>query len=105
MTLPESAISRPALVRRIVLFPEPEGPNKATNWPAWTSNETSSTAWNEPYFLDRPRTSIATSRSSLPGFPEAPTRGDSHAPRWYGTPTFGDNLDGADDARPDFTSE
>ena len=29
------------MIRRIVLLPEPEGPSRATSWPAGTSNETS----------------------------------------------------------------
>src|SRR5262249_20764357 len=36
------------MILRIVLLPEPEGPSKATSCPAGTSNETSSTAWNDP---------------------------------------------------------
>ena len=39
------------MIRRIVLLPEPEGPSKATSWPAGTSNETSVTAWNVPISL------------------------------------------------------
>src|SRR6185437_9941485 len=44
-TLPESAGSSPAMIRRIVLLPDPDGPSSATSWPEGTSNETSSTAW------------------------------------------------------------
>ena len=48
------------MIRRIVLLPEPDGPSKATSWPAGTSNETSSTAWNVPYRFERWRTAMAT---------------------------------------------
>ena len=39
---------QPGDIRRIVLLPDPDGPSRATSCPAGTSNETPSTAWNEP---------------------------------------------------------
>jgi hypothetical protein len=46
--LPLVAISRPAIRRRVVVLPQPEGPNNVTSEPAGTSNETSSTAMTLP---------------------------------------------------------
>ncbi len=69
-TSPESAASSPAMIRRIVLLPEPDGPSSATSWPAGTSNETPSTAWNEPNRLRRFLTAMAKARPPI-------CRGDS----------------------------
>src|SRR5215510_11500884 len=45
---PESASSRPATARRIVLFPHPEGPSRTRNSPSAIRRETSLTASTLP---------------------------------------------------------
>ncbi len=45
---PESGVSNPATVIRIVVLPLPLGPSSATNSPAPTSSVTSSTARTGP---------------------------------------------------------
>src|SRR6185312_14037769 len=68
-----SAGSSPAMIRRIVLLPDPDGPSSATSCPDGTSNDTPSTAWNEPNRFERLRTTIATShpQGSSYGWPTA----------------------------------
>src|SRR3954454_11149378 len=50
---PESASSRPATARRIVLFPHPDGPSRTRNSPSAMRRETSLTASTFPYRLTR----------------------------------------------------
>lgn len=45
---PESGFSKPAAMRRSVVFPQPDGPNRENVIPWVISRETSSTAVNEP---------------------------------------------------------
>src|SRR5207248_9344278 len=45
---PESGISKPAIMRSSVLFPDPLGPSKAMRDPVLISKETSSTAGTRP---------------------------------------------------------
>src|SRR5690606_25071933 len=42
--LPAVAVSRPEIMRKVVVLPQPEGPNREKNSPASTSRLTSSTA-------------------------------------------------------------
>src|ERR1700733_8890007 len=35
--LPPVIVSRPAIILRVVVFPQPEGPTRTTNWPSSTS--------------------------------------------------------------------
>src|SRR6266576_936300 len=51
------------MIRRIVLLPDPDGPNSATSWPAGTSNVTPSTAWNRPNRFERFLTAMPTSKN------------------------------------------
>ena len=67
-TSPASAGSSPAMIRRIVLLPDPDGPSSATSCPAGTSNETPSTAWK----------SRTASRDSGPRCPRSISFGSSH---------------------------
>ena len=57
-TRPELRVSSPPRILMSVVFPEPEGPMRATHSAAWTSKLRSSIARNDPYFLTR--FSIAT---------------------------------------------
>jgi hypothetical protein len=47
-TSPDVAVSRPARIRSIVVFPQPDGPTSTTNSPSATSNEMSSSARTVP---------------------------------------------------------
>jgi hypothetical protein len=49
-------MSRPAMARRSVVLPQPEGPRKHTNSPSCTSSEMSWSATNSPNFFTSPRT-------------------------------------------------
>ena len=51
MTVPEVCISRPAIARRKVVLPQPEGPRKQMNSPSYTSSDTLSSAVKSPNFL------------------------------------------------------
>src|SRR5215218_7230386 len=48
VTSPASGSSRPAIMRRDVVFPQPLGPRRTSSSPSSTSNETLSTAVTEP---------------------------------------------------------
>src|SRR5262245_51328240 len=48
----ESAISRPAMIRSKVVFPEPDGPSNASKPPSGTSRLTLSSAEKLPNFLE-----------------------------------------------------
>jgi len=47
-TVPAVGRSKPAIVRRVVVFPQPEGPTSVTNSPRSISRSTSSTASTPP---------------------------------------------------------
>src|SRR3954469_8903029 len=51
MTVPESADSRPAMIRRSVDLPPPDGPSRAVSWPLGMSRLTSCSATKSPKFL------------------------------------------------------
>src|SRR6185436_15397071 len=46
--VPESGRSRPAIIRRVVVLPQPDGPSNPKNSPCATSRETSATARVDP---------------------------------------------------------
>jgi hypothetical protein len=50
--VPESGVSNPAIIRRLVVLPLPEGPSKEKNSPSAMSSETASTAAVSPNFFD-----------------------------------------------------
>ena len=43
--------SSPAIIRRLVVLPQPDGPTKTMNSPSWISRLKSSTAVTSPYFF------------------------------------------------------
>ena len=45
---PALAISSPAIMRRVVVLPQPEGPSRVTSLPGSIVNDTSSTAVTSP---------------------------------------------------------
>src|SRR5258705_13898524 len=49
---PLSGFSRPAIMRNVVVLPQPDGPNSPKNSPCATSSETSFTARVEPKLLE-----------------------------------------------------
>ncbi len=53
-TVPVVWMSRPAMARSRVVFPQPEGPRKHTNSPSKISSEMSFRAANGPNILVRP---------------------------------------------------
>src|SRR3981189_3634295 len=48
---PEVMASRPAIMRKVVVLPQPEGPTKTTNSFAWICRSTSFTTWLRSNFL------------------------------------------------------
>src|ERR1700689_42342 len=60
---PESASSRPASSRSVVVLPQPEGPSRAISSPGWTVRSRLSSARTVPYCRLSP--SIRTSTASL----------------------------------------
>src|SRR5688500_11929304 len=46
--VPASGFSRPAIIRSVVVFPQPDGPKRPKNSPCSTSRDTSSTARVDP---------------------------------------------------------
>src|SRR6185503_16952490 len=48
---PSEISSRPAIIRRLVVFPQPEGPTSTMNSPSPISRLRSFTAWKSPYIL------------------------------------------------------
>src|SRR6188508_298697 len=48
MTRPAVGVSNPAIIRRVVVFPDPDGPSIEKNSPSRTSRSTPSTATTSP---------------------------------------------------------
>src|ERR1700716_958666 len=48
---PEVMASSPAIMRKVVVFPQPEGPTKTTNSLSWICRSTSFTTWVRSNFL------------------------------------------------------
>src|SRR5216683_8261300 len=48
---PEVMASRPAIMRKVVVLPQPEGPTKTTNSLSWICRSTSLTTWVRSNFL------------------------------------------------------
>src|SRR5579883_3069958 len=58
ITSPPLARSRPAIMRNVVVLPQPDGPSRHTTSPAATDKSMSRTAVNPPKFLVTRRNSI-----------------------------------------------
>src|SRR6185437_13327454 len=65
MTSPALARSSPAMMRKVVVLPHPEGPNRQTTSPAETLRLTFLTAVNAPKLFVTPRSSIVDMGLSL----------------------------------------
>src|SRR5580704_11223537 len=68
-TRPASGRTKPAMLRMIVVLPQPDGPRSVSNWPGGTVSVTSSTAGTLPYRLTRP--SISSRRPPPPRPPRS----------------------------------
>src|SRR3972149_10733493 len=56
-TSPAVCLSRPAIMRRRVVFPQPEGPRRTRNSPSFVERSTPSTALTSPKYFFIPRVS------------------------------------------------
>src|SRR5689334_4970768 len=63
---PASGSSKPAIMRRVVVLPEPLGPSRVSSPPPSTRKETSLTTRAPPNVLDRPRASRGAPRILRP---------------------------------------
>src|SRR5690606_21258089 len=72
-TSPESGSSNPAIILRVVVLPQPDGPRRAKNSPSSMVNDTSSTALNaaEPRRSSNCLTRFLTSTAGVPPVPAA----------------------------------
>src|SRR6478736_6987812 len=86
MTSPEVARSRPAIMRSVVVLPQPEGPRRQTTSPASTFRSASFTAVKAPNCLVTFRISIVD-MSALHG-------SEGHAPEQVVLQEEGDEEDG-----------
>src|SRR6185295_16806423 len=57
---PASRLSKPAMQRRVVVLPQPDGPSSEKNSPAFTSNEIGPTLTSAEYRRTSPLTSSST---------------------------------------------
>src|SRR5215468_5101725 len=62
---PEVTASSPAIMRKVVVLPHPEGPTKTTNSLSWMCRSTSFTTWLESNFLLSLRTMTSAMTLSL----------------------------------------
>ena len=53
-TVPASAVSSPARIRKVVVFPEPDGPRSEKNSPGATSRSMPASAVTAPWRLTMP---------------------------------------------------
>src|SRR5450432_234761 len=56
---PEVGSSRPAIIRRVVVLPQPEGPSRQKNSPSWTAKLARFTARKSPKAFSRFSTRIS----------------------------------------------
>ena len=66
MTSPAVARSSPAIMRRVVVLPQPDGPSRQTTSPAATDRSASRTAMNSPNVLVTLRISMVDMTTSSP---------------------------------------
>src|ERR1051325_2363301 len=65
VTLPWSGCSKPAMMRSVVVLPDPEGPSSVKNSPALTWRSTLSTATTSPYVFRIPATATSAAKAVL----------------------------------------
>ena len=61
MTSPSSGVSNPAMIRRVVVFPQPEGPSRVTNSFLWMSRSIDLRTFSPPKDLEIERSSMSFS--------------------------------------------
>src|SRR5579862_3175687 len=64
-TVPESGCSKPAMIRSVVVLPEPDGPSNVKNSPSPTCRSTFSTATTSPYVLRTPVSATSAGKAGL----------------------------------------
>src|SRR5215470_14108765 len=62
---PDVTASRPAIMRKVVVLPQPDGPTKTTNSLSWICRSTSFTTWVTSNFLLSLRTTTSAMTLSL----------------------------------------
>src|SRR5581483_6903837 len=65
MIRPASGCSKPAIIRSVVVFPEPDGPRSVKNSPSPTVRSMPSTATTSPYALRAPSTRTSAAKATL----------------------------------------
>ncbi len=65
---PDVGVSRPAIIRRRVVFPEPEGPRKTRNSPSFVARLTSLTAPSSPSVKTFVRFRVSTTAIDRPRY-------------------------------------
>src|SRR5438477_3551137 len=65
VTLPWSGCSKPAMIRNVVVLPDPDGPSSVKNSPAVTCRSTLSTATTSPYVFLIPATATSAAKAAL----------------------------------------
>src|SRR2546423_10658145 len=65
VTLPWSGFSKPAMMRSVVVLPDPDGPSSVKNSPAVTWRSTLSTATTSPYVFLIPATATSAAKAAL----------------------------------------
>src|SRR5207244_8540272 len=65
VTRPVSGRSKPAMIRSVVVLPEPEGPSSVKNSPSPTVRSTSSTATTSPYAFRILSTDTSAAKAAL----------------------------------------
>src|SRR5690242_722684 len=63
--LPEVTLSNPAIMRKAVVLPQPEGPSRTMNSPGSTASDSSCTTVRGPKFFEMRSRSTVTAASSL----------------------------------------
>lgn len=85
-TSPVVIDSRPAIRRRVVLFPQPDGPTRTSSSPSPVSNETSDTAFTPFAYVLPTLSSLTFAMNAMPPSPDRPARApvrsepDTHRP-------------------------
>ena len=74
--------SSPAIIRRLVVFPQPDGPTRTMNSPSPISRFRSETAWKSPYIL-LTFSNVTVAMAKPPSRPSSRVHA-SQPPRWRG---------------------
>src|SRR4029077_1784 len=81
-SVPALISSRPAIIRRLVVFPQPDGPTRTMNSPSPISRLRSFTAWKSPYiFWTFSNVTVAMAQPPLPADHRGPMHPAAEAER------------------------